>query len=45
MSQTGDAVSTVAGMDMCLNILADLTDLGIAERIAAELGYEWDGMP
>lgn len=36
------AVSPVAGMDMCLNILADLTDLDIAERIAAELGYEWN---
>lgn len=36
------AVSPVAGMDMCLSILADLTDLDIAERVAAELGYVWD---
>lgn len=36
------ASSPVAGIDMCLSILADLTDLGIAEQIAEELGYEWN---
>ena len=36
------AVSPVAALDMSLNILADLTDLDIAVRIARELGYEWD---
>lgn len=36
------ASSPVAGMDMCLNILADLLDLDLAERTAAELGYAWD---
>lgn len=36
------ASSPVAGVDMCLNILADLTDLDVAEQVAAELGYEWD---
>ena len=36
------AVSPVAAIDMCLNILADLTDLDIAVRISCELGYEWN---
>ena len=27
---------------MCLNVLADLTDLDLAIRIAKELGYEWN---
>ncbi len=36
------AVSAIAGMDMCLNILADLTDLDIALRVAEEIGYVWD---
>lgn len=36
------AVSSVAALDMCLNVLADLTDLDLAVRIAKELGYEWD---
>ena len=27
---------------MCLNILADLTDLDIALRIAGDLGYKWN---
>lgn len=35
------ASSAVAGIDMCLNILADIVELGAAERIAAEIGYEW----
>lgn len=36
------ASSSLAGIDMCLNILADMVDLDAAERIAAELGYPWD---
>ena len=36
------ASSPIAGVDMCLSILADLTDLDVAGRIAAEIGYEWD---
>ena len=36
------AVSPVDGVDMCLNILADLTDLDIALRIAGDLGYKWN---
>lgn len=36
------AASPVAAVDMCLNILADLTDLDIAEGVAAEIGYVWD---
>ena len=36
------AVSPVAALDMCLNILADLTDLDIALRVAGEIGYVWD---
>ena len=36
------AVSPVAAVDMCLNILADLTDLDIALRVAEEIGYVWD---
>jgi transcriptional regulator GlxA family with amidase domain len=36
------ASSPVAGIDMCLNLLADLTDLDLAFKIAAELGYAWD---
>lgn len=36
------AVSSVAALDMCLNVLADLTDLDVAVRIAKEMGYEWD---
>ena len=36
------ASNPLAGMDMCLSILADLTDLKIAETMAEELGYQWD---
>lgn len=36
------AVSPIAAIDMCLNIVADLVDLSDAERIAAELGYSWN---
>lgn len=36
------AVSPVAAIDMCLNILADLTDLDIALGTAKEIGYVWD---
>lgn len=36
------AVSPFDGIDMCLNILADLIDLSVAEKVAAELGYEWN---
>jgi len=36
------ASSPVAGIDMSLNILADIIDLSVAERLAAELGYDWN---
>lgn len=36
------ASSMISAIDMCLNILADLTELGAAEKVAAELGYVWD---
>lgn len=36
------ASSATAGLDMCLNILADLVDLDIAQKTAAEIGYDWD---
>lgn len=36
------ASTPLSGVDMCLNILADLIDLEVAEQTAAELGYHWD---
>lgn len=36
------ASSPVAGIDMCLNLMADLVDMSAAEQAAAELGYQWN---
>lgn len=36
------AVNAIQGVDMCLNILADIADLEAAEQTAVEIGYIWN---
>ena len=34
--------TTTAAMDMALGLIGDMLDIDIAEKIAEEIGYEWD---
>lgn len=34
--------TTTAAMDMALGLISDMLDIDIAEKIAEEIGYEWD---
>lgn len=36
------SANPLSGVDLSLNIVADLVDLSVAEKIACELGYHWD---
>lgn len=34
--------STIAGLDMALGVISDVTDIEVAIRIAEKIGYDWD---